>query len=260
MKRKLPISGVLITFNAASRLEQALESLTSFCQELVVVDSGSTDNTVNIANRFNARVIQHPFEDFGTQKRFAVNQASHDWVFCLDADEEVSTPLKNAIEKQFSQSIENNIAGFENARCNTFLGRFLKYGEGYPDLNCRLFHRQRAQWSNDKVHEKVQTKPNFKLHRLQGDLLHFSADSLEHYINKQNRYTTIQANELANQGKQPNVFKIIGSPVTRFIKFYVIKLGFLDGWQGLIHISIGSFFCMIKYAKTRSISHKKQEN
>lgn len=257
MKNKLPISGVIITLNAASHLEKTLSSLSQFCDELVVVDSGSTDDTIKIAKEFDAQVVNHPWEGYGPQKDFAVSLTKNDWVFCLDADETVSMELAQAIQTIFGQSLPAHLAGFQTARCNTFLGRFLKHGEGYPDFIHRLFHKQRAYWSHDLVHEKVKLRSGFMFKRIQGDILHFSAENLDHYLDKQNRYTNIQAQQLVKNGKRPSLIKLIGSPMTRFIKFYLLRRGFLDGWQGFVHIVIGCFFCMMKYAKTRALLKTK---
>ena len=132
-------------------------------------------------------------------------------------------------------------------RCNRFMGRYLRHGEGYPDWNLRLFDRRRARWSEDPVHENVLTSE--KVGRLHGDLLHESAETLHSYLEKQNRYTSLQAEALYRKGVRPSVVKLILSPLVRFLKFYVIRLGFLDGVPGLVHIAIGCFNTFAKNAK-----------
>lgn len=252
----IPVSAVLITLNAASQLENTLKSL-QFCNDLVVVDSGSTDGTLTIAAQFGARVFHQEWKGFGPQKQYAVAQAKNDWVLCLDADEEVTAPLQQAIrhtlaDGQRGASAAGSLAGYKMARCNHFLGRYLRHGEGYPDLSLRFFNRQKANWNSEAVHEGVlglSSEAQFGL--LQGDLLHHSAESLGQYLAKQNRYTDIQSSMLAESGKWPSTSKLVLSPVVRFIKFYVVRKGFLDGWAGLVHIAIGCFNSFIKYAKTR---------
>lgn len=251
---------MLITFNADTQLGAALESL-QFCDEIVVVDSFSSDDTVAIAVKHGAKVIQQTWLGFGPQKKFAVLQAKNDWVLCLDADERVSPELQLAIRAAMQQvkeqSLRKNVAGFEMPRCNFFLGRFLRHGEGYPDYSRRLFNRELAQWSEDVVHEKVEsTGQGMCFAKLQGDLLHQSAESLENYLLKQNRYTSMQAQILAAQGKCPGLGKLVLSPIFRFIKFYVFRKGFLDGWPGFVHTTIGCFNSFVKYAKTRELMHK----
>lgn len=257
MSKKLPISAVLITLNAAGQLRETLESLT-FCEDLVIVDSGSKDDTLKIAKEFNARIFHQEWIGFGPQKRFAVEQAQYNWVLCLDSDEQISTDLRSSIESEFGSDLSEEIAGFEMPRCNAFLGRYLKHGEGYPDISKRLFHRLRAQWSQDEVHEKVVSTQGLPFKRLSGDLLHHSAESLSHYLIKQNRYTDIQAQGLADRNKWPSTLKMIGSPLIRFFKFYLFRAGFLDGWQGFVHITIGSMNSFMKYAKARALLQAEQ--
>jgi glycosyltransferase involved in cell wall biosynthesis len=257
------LSAVLITLNAGTQISQALESL-KFCDDIVVVDSNSTDDTVKIAQQYGARVVQQTWMGFGPQKQFAVAQAKHDWVLCLDADERISPELESSIRAVIQQTqqglLPSEIAGFEMPRCNFFLGRYLRHGEGYPDYSRRLFNRLKANWSDDAVHEKVEiSMAGTRFEKLQGDLLHESAESLDSYLLKQNRYTSIQAYALAERGKWPGLGKLVFSPVVRFIKFYVVRKGFLDGWPGLVHIAIGCFNSFIKYAKTRELMQQKRK-
>ncbi len=266
----MPVSAVLITLNAASQLENTLSSL-KFCDDLVIVDSGSTDGTLDIAAAFGARVFQQEWKGFGPQKQYAVAQAKNDWVLCLDADEEVTAELKQSIVESFAGlltsssagssvgSLAGSFAGYRMPRCNHFLGRYLRHGEGYPDLSLRFFNRQKANWNSEAVHEGVEGLiPNAQFGLLQGDLLHHSAESLGQYLSKQNRYTDIQSTMLAERGKWPTTGKLVLSPLVRFIKFYVVRKGFLDGWPGLVHIAIGCFNSFIKYAKTREKIMTKQ--
>jgi len=260
LAQKLPISGVLITLNAATQLEATLNSL-QFCHEIIVVDSGSTDGTCEIAKKTGATVIQQPWLGFGAQKQFAVAQAQFDWVLCVDADEQISPALQKSIRIHITEQThtpDDLLAGFEFARSNYFMGRFLRHGEGYPDYSKRLFNRQRANWSNDTVHEKVEkAEPRFQFKRIAGDLLHQSAETIYQYLQKQNRYTDIQAELIASQNKKPSASKVVFSPIIRFVKFYVFKLGFLDGLPGFVHISIGCFNGLVKYAKVRELLNKK---
>lgn len=243
----LALSLVIITRNAALELPMCLQSA-PFADEILIVDTGSTDATLQIAQEKGARIEQTPWLGFGPTKRYAVNQARHDWVLCLDADERISPQLAQAIQQKMHSP---QAYAYRMARSNYFLGRYLKHGEGYPDWSLRLFHRQYAQWSEDLVHEKVLTQT--AVATLSGDLLHHSAESLRQYMDKQNRYTTIQAEQLFTEnnhlGKKVGWTKIVLSPFLRFIKFYFLRQGFLDGMPGLIHILIGCFNSMMKYAK-----------
>ena len=249
MSEPLPLSLVIIARDAAHELPDCLASA-AFAAETVVVDSGSSDDTAAVAARSGARVIAHAWEGFGPQKNFAVGQARHDWVLCLDADERVTPELAAAIAALFAAG-PPAAAAYSIARRNRFLGRWLAHGEGYPDWNIRLFDRRRARWSDDLVHEKVVT--DSAVSRLRGDLLHASAESIDDYIAKQNRYTTVQAGEMHARGERASAAQLVFSPVARFLRFYVFRLGFLDGLAGFAHIAIGAFASFLKYAKLRAL-------
>jgi hypothetical protein len=240
-----PVSAVLITLNAAAQLEDCLRSV-AFCDEILIIDSGSTDGTRELAGHYGARVIQSEWRGFGAQKHFAVEQAAHDWVLCIDADERVTPELRTAIESVLADT-SNRHRAYRFARCNRFMGRYLRHGEGYPDWSLRLFDRRAARWSDDPVHEKVITSEVPA--SLAGDLLHDSAETLESYLAKQNRYTTLAAQAALAQGKRSGPVQMLLSPAIRFIKFYFLRLGFLDGVPGLVHILIGCGNSFAKYAK-----------
>jgi glycosyltransferase involved in cell wall biosynthesis len=238
-----PLSAVLITRNAAALLEPCLQSLV-FVDEIVIVDSASSDGTAAIAARYGARVVQKEWLGFGRQKQFAVEQAQNDWVLCLDADERVSPELAASVLRAMRAPVS---PVYRMARRNRFFGRWLSHGEGYPDWSPRLFNRMNARWSDDLVHEKVlyALTPG----TLEGDLLHDSYEDLATYLERQNRYTTLAARQLYERGRRAGYAQLLLSPVVRFLKFYVFRLGFLDGMPGLLHISIGCMNSYMKYAK-----------
>jgi len=240
---RAPLSAVLITRNAATQLVACLDSL-AFCDEIVVVDSGSTDGTVELAKSRGARVIRQDWLGYGRQKQFAVAQAAHDWVLCVDADERVTERLRESILAVLPAP---TFVAYRFARCNRFMGRYLRHGEGYPDWSLRLFDRRHARWSDDAVHEKVLAEGD--VGTLAGDLLHDSAESLDSYLAKQDRYTTLAATEAIAAGRRASIAHLLLSPVIRFVKFYFVRLGFLDGMPGLLHILIGCRNSYAKYAK-----------
>jgi glycosyltransferase involved in cell wall biosynthesis len=246
----MPLSVAIIARNAASQLDGCLASV-AFADEIVVVDSGSTDGTVELAARRGARVIAKEWLGFGPQKQFAVASASHDWMLCLDADERVSDTLRESILDELKAP---RGLVYAMPRCNRFLGRWLRHGEGYPDWSVRLFHRAHARWSDDAVHEKIVTGQ--PVVRLRGDLLHDSAETLEKYLDKQNRYTTLQAELLRSAGRRASVAQLLLSPALRFVKFYLVRLGFLDGVPGLVHIAIGCMNTFNKYAKLKALERE----
>jgi glycosyltransferase involved in cell wall biosynthesis len=238
-----PLSVVLVVHNAEAQLPACLASV-PFADEIVVVDSGSSDGTAACAGRHGARVVQHEWMGFGRQKQFAVAQARNDWVLCLDADERVSPELERSIRA----ALEAPVAPvYRMRRRNRFLGRWLAHGEGYPDWSTRMFDRRNAAWSDDPVHEKVlySVTPG----TLAGDLLHESAEDIANYLQKQNRYSTLAAQQLFERGHIGGAFQLVLSPFVRFTKFYILRLGFLDGLPGLVHTSIGCASSFMKYAK-----------
>ena len=243
----MALSLIVITRDAGAQLAQCLASA-AFATEALVVDSGSGDDTVQIARHHGARVIEHAWLGFGPQKQFAVEQARHDWVLCLDADEYLSPRLQASIREALRKP---HCDAYTMPRCNRFLGRWLRHGEGYPDWNLRLFDRRRARWSADVVHEHVLAEGS--VGRLDGDLMHASAESFESYLAKQNRYTTLQAEAMFARGDTFSVMRLVLSPITRFFRFYCLRLGFLDGVPGLVHIAIGCFNSFCKYAKLRAL-------
>jgi glycosyltransferase involved in cell wall biosynthesis len=247
-----PLSAVLITRNAASQLPACLAAL-DFCDEIVVVDSGSDDDTRAIAQRHGARVIEQAWLGFGPQKQFAVEQAKHDWVLCIDADERISDELRANIVAELAAP---KFSAYRFPRCNRFMGRYLRHGEGYPDWSLRLFDRRHARWSDDAVHEKVLTEA--AVGELRGDLLHDSAETLAHYLAKQDRYTTLAAEEAIARGKRATFLHLLLSPLLRFVKFYFVRLGFLDGLPGLVHILVGCRNSNMKYAKMRAILKERK--
>jgi glycosyltransferase involved in cell wall biosynthesis len=249
MAESLPLSLCIIARDAAAELAACVESA-RFVDDIVVVDSGSRDDTVELATRLGARVLERPFAGFGPQKQAAVAAARHDWVLCLDVDERVTPELAASIARVLSRA-DPGAAAFAVARRNRFLGRWLNHGEGYPDWNVRLFDRRYARWSDDTVHERVIVDGHAA--RIDGDLLHASAESLADYVAKQNRYTSLQAEELHRAGRTASFAQIALSPCARFVRLYVFRLGFLDGAAGFAHIAVGAFASFLKYAKLRAL-------
>ena len=242
-----PLSAVLIVHNEAQRLTACLQTL-DFCAEILVVDSGSSDGTAEVARQHGAhvRVIETHWRGFGPQKQFAVEQAAHDWVLCIDADEQVSEHLRESVRAVLPAP---TFTTYRLARCNRFMGRYLRHGEGYPDWTVRLFDRRHAHWSADVVHEKVIATTPAPPGVLMGDLLHDSAESLENYLAKQNRYSTLAAEAALARGERATTARLLLSPFVRFVKFYLLRRGFLDGVPGLVHILIGCGASFAKYAK-----------
>ena len=247
---RISLSVCIIAKNAAGQIGDCIDSV-GFADEVLVVDSGSTDATRAIAEVRGCRVVEQAWLGFGKQKQFAVAAARNDWVLCLDIDERVTPALETSIRRVIANG---TIYAYKMPRRNRFLGRWLTHGEGYPDWSLRLFHRQYAGWSNDPVHEAViTTEP---VGQLTGDLLHDSAEDVATYLQKQNHYSTLHAEALYAQGVRAGYAKLVLSPLSRFIKFYVLRRGFLDGGPGFAHVAVSCFAAFAKYAKLIELNKK----
>jgi glycosyltransferase involved in cell wall biosynthesis len=199
----------------------------------VVVDSDSTDQTRAIAEAAGARVLVRPFDGFRSQKQFAVDQAAHDWVLCLDADERISPELKASILAAGNTGFAG-AAGYRFARLSEYFGKFLRRGNAYPDRVLRLFDRRRGGWRGDReIHEAASVDGAVK--RLDGDLIHYPYRSLMQQLQKTERYARMMAEYEFARGKRASLGKLILSPAWRFWRGYVFRLGFLDGWHGLVY-------------------------
>ncbi len=198
-----------------------------------MVDSQSTDATVQIAESMGARVLQRPFSGFRSQKQFTVEQASHDWVLCVDADERVSDALRAAIEAARDGGFED-AAGYRFARLDHYFGRYLRHGNAYPDRILRLFDRRRGGWRGTReIHEAATVDGPIKT--LAGDLIHYPYRSLEQQLSKTQRYARMMAEHDFARGKRASLAKLVLSPGWRFWRGYVLRAGFLDGWHGLVY-------------------------
>lgn len=249
---KAPLSACIITFNEADRIEACLASL-AFCDDIVVVDSGSTDGTAALAAQLGARVIQHPFVGFRSQKAFAVGQAAHDWVLCLDADERVDVTLRDSIERVRATGFAG-ASGYRFSRLSEYFGAFLKHGNAYPDRVLRLFDRRAGGWRGTReIHEAVTV--DGPVQRLAGDLQHHPYRSLAEQLAKQERYAQMMAEHLFATGKRATIGKMLLNPVWRFVRGYIIRGGFLDGWRGLVYALVRIEYVRRKFLKLWLLQH-----
>jgi glycosyltransferase involved in cell wall biosynthesis len=199
----------------------------------VVVDSGSTDDTRTLCETAGARVLQRPFDGFRSQKHFAVEQAAHDWVLCLDADERVSPELRASILAARDRGFEG-AAGYRFARLSEYFGKFLRRGNAYPDRVLRLFDRRRGGWRGTReIHEAASV--DGAVATLRGDLIHYPYRSLMQQLQKTERYARMMAEYEYSRGKRASLAKLVLSPAWRFWRGYLFRLGFLDGWHGLVY-------------------------
>ncbi|MCP3916359.1 MAG: glycosyltransferase family 2 protein [bacterium] len=244
------LSACIIAKDEEARIEACLASL-AFCDEIIVVDSHSTDRTAAICAAAGARVVARDWPGFGPQKAFAVSAAAYDWVLCLDADERVSDELRSAIEGVRDAGFPGH-AGWSMPRCSQYLGRWIRHGSWYPDLQMRLFDRRRGNWNDAPVHEKVLLEGS--VGRLAGDLEHLPYERLDDHLRTIDKYTTLMAESQHARGKRAGVHHLVFNPLARFLKFYVLRLGFLEGWRGFLLACLAAHYVRLKYAKLLALS------
>ncbi|MCL4796343.1 MAG: glycosyltransferase family 2 protein [Bryobacteraceae bacterium] len=245
----MTISATIITFNEERNLPRAIESLRC-CDEIVVVDSGSTDRTVEIAERYGARVLEANWRGYAGQKNYAADQARHDWVLSLDADEALSEDLEGEI-----WALKKNGSAYDAytvPRLAQYLGKWILHSGWYPDRKVRLFDRRKARWVGDYVHESVIS--DGRVGELQGNLLHYTCQSLSEHMRTMNGYTTLAAEELVAHGQKVTYGDLLLNPPWTFFRTYVLKRGFQDGVEGLAIAYMASLYTFLKYAKARFMS------
>jgi glycosyltransferase involved in cell wall biosynthesis len=243
MATRAGLSACIITYNEADRIEACVRSV-SFCDEVIVVDSHSTDATRQLAAALGARVIERDWPGYRSQKQFAVDCAQHNWVLCLDADERVSDALRQEIET-LRQSSFRQLAGCSIPRITDYFGEFLRHGNAYPDRLVRLFDRRRGGWVGREIHEN--TRVEGRVGRLYGHLEHFSYRSLTDHHHRMQRYADLMARSLYASGKRCGLGKVLINPQWRFFRGYILRLGFLDGWRGLVFALVEANYVRRKY-------------
>jgi glycosyltransferase involved in cell wall biosynthesis len=250
---KLPISLVVVTLNEEANIERCLRSV-PFASDVVVVDSFSTDRTLEIAQKLGANVIQEKWRGYGPQKSFAVSKAKNDWILSLDADEALSPELQQEIVERFASL--NPEVGYELSRRSFHLGRWISHGGWYPDAQLRLFHRQYSQWSSDALHEKVQVKHK---ERFRQDLLHWVFDNLSDQVVTNDKYSSLGAENLAKSGRHFSLLKLIFKPWTKFVECYFLKQGFRDGLPGFIIAVSAAYSIFLRHGKLWELEMKKRK-
>ncbi len=244
----LKISAIIITFNEEGRLKTCLESI-KWCDEIILVDSGSTDNTLNIARQFSEQVFIENWKGYGPQKQSALEKATGQWVLSIDADEVVTSELAREIKAAVSSADK---AGYYIPRKNFYKNKWLRHGGQYPDYVLRLFRRDSGRFSPSMVHEKVIV--NGPCGRLKEPLLHYTFQDLSALIEKINRYSSLSSKELYQAGRRCGPFTPILHFLSFFIRDYLLRLGFLDGLEGFNVAFVKALGIYLKYAKLKDMT------
>ena len=244
------ISAVVITYNEELFIGKCLESLADIADEIIVVDSYSTDSTEEICNKYNVRFIKHEFEGYVEQKNFAISLASWPYVLSLDGDEALSEDLKKSILK-IRENFEYD--GYYFNRLTNYCGKWIKHSRWYPDKQLRLFNSTRGKWMGPNPHDKFRLNPGCRTTRLKGDLFHWYYSSIEEHVDKVNRFTTISANEYFKAGRKSGPCTATFHMIWSFFRSYILRAGFLDGYLGFTACSITAWASFLKYEKLRRL-------
>lgn len=261
------ISACIVCFNEKANIRECLESV-KWCDEIIVVDSGSTDGTVKICREYTERVIHHKWPGFVKQKNYALSLAcpepvsgsvaTNDWVISIDADEIVSAELQTEIKELWEKGEPENYSGFYVPRKTFYLGKWIMHGGWYPDYKLRIFKKSQGKWDGIDPHDKVVLSAG-ETKKLKHPLIHKNYLNLSDQLRTINSFSSTNAKALLEAGKKFSLFSLIFRPPIKFIETYFFKFGFLDGLAGLI-ISINSaFYVFNKYAKMWEAKREKKE-
>ena len=240
------LSIVLIVKNEAGILDSALSNL-AWADEIIVVDGDSSDNTVGIAKKYTKLVFEYPdWQGYGVQRQRAQGHATGDWILMLDADEQLTPELCDEIKSVVSENDQGKV--YALPRLSWVFGRFIRHGGWYPDYVIRLYPRDRAAYGDEKVHEKLRFTRDMEVIKLKGDLLHYTYRNLEHYLVKSASYAAAWAEQRQARGRQASLTQGFLHGLTCFLRMYLLRLGFLDGRQGLLLAILSAHSTFVKYA------------
>jgi glycosyltransferase involved in cell wall biosynthesis len=242
----MKISATIITHDEERNLSRAIESLRC-ADEILVVDSGSTDRTLEIAEKLGARVIESPWPGYAKQKNLAAERAENDWILSLDADESLSEALEAEIWRLKKAGPQHD--AYTMPRLARYLGKWINHSGWYPDRKVRLYNRAKATWKGDFVHESVHVDGS--VGHMEGNLLHFTCDSLAEHIKTMDRYTTLAAEQLVESKQKVTLARLLFDPPWTFFNTYVLKSGYRDGIEGLVIAHMAAIYNFLKYAKAR---------
>lgn len=251
----MKISAVIITKNEERNILRCLNSVQDVADEIIVVDSDSTDNTASICEKFGVRFVHHDWQGYSEQKNFANSLATNDWILSIDADEEISETLKNSILEIKNRDIPaDNV--FSMNRLTDYCGHWIRHCGWYPDRKIRIWNRTVGQWQGE-IHETIEFSTKVTEHRLDGDLLHYSFATPQDYENQQFKFAKMRGQHYFMKGKKHASFYMIVSPIFSFIQHYFFQLGFLDGADGWHICLITAKATRLKYKTLKELTDKK---
>lgn len=246
------ISVVIITKNEAHIIAKTLKSLQNVTDDIVIVDSGSTDETVAICTKFGAQVLKTGWAGYGTNKNMGIEAAKNDWILSLDADEAIDEELaESLLNQKFTHENEVFDIRFKNFFCN----KEVRFGEWGFDRHIRLFNRKKVKWNTAAVHENLEFPPGTKISRLAGNILHYTVQNREEYKAKTDLYARMSAEKYYTAGKKAGPIKQYFSPVFAFLQHYIFRLGFLDGAAGLVIAKTTAQYTFLKYRYLKELNN-----
>lgn len=251
----MSISAVIITKNEAHIIGTTLNSLQGVTDDIIIIDSGSTDGTLTICKQFGATVIETTWDGYGANKNKGIAVAKHNWILNIDADEVLDATLNQSL-KQLDLNNENLVYEFKFK--NFFCGKWIRFGEWAGDKHIRLFNCKEVQWNTVAVHEVLNLSSRNKKVQLKGNILHYTTQHIDEYINKTVSYAKLNAQKYFERGKQPNFFKLRLAPGLTFIQHYILQLGFLDGWEGYLIARTTSWYTFLKYNFLKDLYRKQK--
>jgi glycosyltransferase involved in cell wall biosynthesis len=258
MESDLKITVTIIALNEAEHIRAACESV-SWADEILVVDSGSTDNTREIARECGARVIEREWPGFAAQKQFAAEQATHEWIFSLDADERVSDELHAAIEDLLFTNEAKLADGYRMARRAFYMGRWIRGGGWYPDRQLRLYKKSMGRWEGPYIHESVRMVPESRVELLTGDILHYpGSGAAEHHRLIGERYAPFAARQMFEQGRRTSPLRIAFVGMASFVRSFILKGGFRDGLVGFSIAAFAAHHAFLKYLMLWELQNRQK--